>query len=373
MYDVLMLLKCSGLQYDDRVRKECNSLKGEGFNTEIHVVENDNGSGSGVIYSSDTAFVKHSLLLRRIFSGNKFLLLKLFELFFRILPTSIKKHKVIWLHDPLMFVFVPYFALLRKFGRCDKIVWDQHELPPQFILNKKLLRKAYTWSMQLADIKIHANKSRAEYLNEKLGCIFDYKVLNNFVDDDLLNELAQPLSENIKRWLGGDEFVLLQSGAYTERHFNSVAEAICLLGNVKCIVVGGRNINLEHYRERYSNFDDVFFFVGMIPQIRLVDYIDAAKVSLILYDAKEPNSFLCEPNRLYQASSRGTRVVAGNNPPMSDFISENNCGVVLADDGSNYKYIYEVLKKEMHGSNQLDKIVAANWSSQRAIFKSICN
>lgn len=373
MSDVLMILKCNGLQYDDRVRKECESLKTNlGFDTEIHVVENENSKRVGEIYESNSKFKTYFLLTRSIFKGNNFLFLKLCELFLKLLPTLVRKRKVVWLHDPLMFVFVPFLFLLKKVKRIETIVWDQHELPPEYFIAKSFTRRLYKIAMKLVDVRIHANKQRAQYLNELLEKDHSYNILNNFVDLTFVTEKSQPLNDDITQWLNGDEYVLLQSGAYDERNFPYVVEAFMTYGKQKCIVVGGVNVDLKHYRSQHPNLDKVFFFVGMVPQIRLVDYIDNATASLILYKSSIPNAYFCEPNRLYQASCRGTYVIVGDNPPMADFVRENENGLVLGSDGSNPEHIIAAL--EYLNSNEiLSKKVVSDWASQDRVFSSFLN
>jgi glycosyltransferase involved in cell wall biosynthesis len=370
MPDVLMILKCNGLQYDDRVRKECESLKScLDYDTEIHVVEDDNSKRTGAIFGSQTQFKSYFLLTRKLFSGNSLLLVKLCELFFKLLPTLIKKRKVIWLHDPLMFVFVPFIFLLKKTNRVEHIVWDQHELPPEYFISSPITCYLYKVAMKLVDVRIHANKQRAEYLNKLLGKDYSYHILNNFVDVTFVVEKSQPLSSHVCEWLDGDDYVLLQSGAYHERNFEHVVNAFMIYGKQKCMVVGGSRVDLALYRTKYENFDDIFFFVGMVPQIRLVDYIDNAKASLILYKSTIPNAYYCEPNRLYQASCRGTFVIVGNNPPMADFVNDNQNGFVLNSDGSNKECILCALNY-INENKIEEKTIVSDWACQNDVFAS---
>ncbi|EGU40415.1 glycosyltransferase family 1 protein [Vibrio splendidus] len=369
--NVLMLLKCNGLQYDDRVRKECESIFDTlNYTTEIHVLEDKNQKGSGSIFRSKSKFFSYKLFTRKLFKNNSLLLIKLLELFFYLLPSLLKKRKVVWLHDPLMFVFVPVFFLLKRAHLVESIVWDQHELPPSKFISNRLFRELYKWSLQHVDIRIHANKERAEHLNSLLGEKYSYKTLNNFVDRTFVMEEAQPIDSGVKNWLDSQDFVLLQSGAYEERNFGSVVEAFCVYAKQKCVVVGGSRVDLDSYRVKFKNFDDVFYFVGMVPQIRLVDYIDLAKYSLILYKSTTPNSLYCEANRLYQASSRGTFVVVGNNPPMQRFVSENKNGFVLSDDGSTAESILDMLENYDFNSVNRKKVIS-NWESQNSKFIDI--
>lgn len=371
MSQVLMLLKCNGLQFDDRVRKECASiLKISGLTSEIHVLENQNRSVSGEIFETNSVFKSYFLVSRKIFKGNSLLFLKLLELFMKVLPSTWKRRKAVWLHDPLMFVFVPYFTFLRKLRLVEKIVWDQHELPPEYFLQKRTLRFCYKLAMNMVDVRIHANKQRADYLNKVLGENYDYLILNNYVDNVFLAEKAHDLSDDLSNWLAGEDFLLLQSGAYYERNFESAVEAICKYGKLKCIVIGGTNVDLGALEKKYENFASRFTFIGMVPQIRLVDYIDKAVASLILYKNTIPNSYFCEPNRLYQASCRGAYVIVGNNPPMRDFVNRNKNGYILESDGNCANDIIESLKYievKMHEK----KKIKSDWSAQDSVFKKI--
>tara|TARA_B110000211_G_scaffold77303_1_gene90632 strand:- start:6922 stop:8064 length:1143 start_codon:yes stop_codon:yes gene_type:complete len=369
--DVLMLLKCNGLQFDDRVRKECGSIfKVSGLNSEIHVVENDNKDAYGAIFETNTVFKSYHLITRKLFKGNRLLFIKLLEFFFKVMPSTLTRRKAVWLHDPLMFVFVPYFSFLKKIGIIELLIWDQHELPPSYFLKNKLLKFFYKSAMGMVDVRIHANKQRADYLNELLNENYSYMVLNNYVDNIFSLEPAKPLSSDAMTWLNGEQFLLLQSGAYYERNFSSVVEAVCSYSSLKCIVVGGSDVDLSEYQAKYKNFDELFFFVGMVPQIRLVDFIDQAKASLILYKDSIPNSYFCEPNRLYQASCRGTFVIVGSNPPMKDFVELNNNGIVLKSDGQKAQDIIQAL--EYISENELRKNkVASDWSVQELVFSNV--
>lgn len=373
MSNVLMLLKCNGLAYDDRVRKECISLNNVGISTDIVVVQDDNNKSHGKIYTDNTNYWSIRLLSRSLFSGNRFLLLKLFELFFHIFPQTIKRRDAVWLHDPLMFVFIPYFFLLKKLGRINLIIWDQHELPPQNFLHNSLLKRVYIQALKLADVRIHANEERAKYLNKVLNHDFDFEVIRNFVDITFSNEKSQEISHECSQWLGESQFILLQSGGYKVRCFDHVAESICNSVRYKCVVVGGYDKKyIEQLRSKYSNFDELFFFTGMIPQSRLVDYIDKATVSLILYDSSSVNAKYCEPNRLYYSIVRNTPVIVGNNPTMANIVNSCNAGVVLNDDGTNATNITDGINTFLSIDKETFSFhFPCTWESQSSLFETI--
>lgn len=372
MKNVLMLLKCNGLKYDDRVRKESLSLVSKGYNIDIHILENANTSGKGSIFDKQVSFKKYFLFTRWLFSGNKLLFIKLVEFFIRLLPTLLKRQNVIWLHDPLMFVFVPFFVILKKLKRVELIIWDQHELPHNKFLESKVFKSIYVWAMKHVDVRIHANEERALHLNQKLNEKFSFSILRNFVDSSFILEKKSPLPVFIVEWLNGSDFILLQSGAHKGRNFESVVESICNDIRVKCIVVGGFDeAFISELKLKHPSFDDFFHLVGMVPQIRLVDYIDTCLLSLILYNDSEPNSLLCEPNRLYQSLSRGTPVVVGSNPTMANIVNSLNCGVVIDGCGKNSKAISEALNNYFSKDFTIDDNIKSkfSWESQIQAFE----
>jgi hypothetical protein len=72
-------------------------------------------------------------------------------------------------------------------------------------------------------------------------------------------------------------------------------------------------------------------------------YIDNTIASVIFYQSSNRNSFLCAPNRLYQALARGIPVIVGCNPPMKNLVERLKNGVVLEDDGKDSTQVYNGL------------------------------
>ena len=107
----------------------------------------------------------------------------------------------------------------------------------------------------------------------------------------------------------------------------------------------------------------------MVPQFELVNYIDNALASIVLYNAGTQNSRLCAPNRLYQALSRGVLVIAGSNPPMKTLVERLGCGVVLQGDGRDEKDVRQGIRSlmanhEKYKKNAETQKQAVTWESQ---------
>lgn len=333
--DVSMVLKTVGLEYDDRVRKECESLLRAGARVRLVVLESSNVAETRRIWGGVTV-ASFQLTTRRIFAQGRGLLLKLVEFNGRALLDILgDKPTVVWAHNQEALPLVVLALLLRRFGKIHRIVWDQHELPADLVFRHRALCWLWSRVMRECDVVVVANHERAEYLRERLpqGSAIRIAVLENRADRALRELPSRPLPEEIDTWARGRPYVLLQGGAHPGRHFTEVVTAILdrLQGDIGLVVVGGSSDTLvASMRDRWgTSFDDQVFLTGLIPQMDIPVLIDHAVASLILYEGGSANSVYCAPNRLYQAIARGTPVIVGANPPMAKLVRRHGLGVVL--------------------------------------------
>lgn len=347
---VQMVIKTNGLEYDDRLRKECLSLERKGYQVEVLSVENKNVSRQGNLYNSTVK--NHSFSLMSL----KLPLLKLLP-FIALVEFALRsswgilrrRANVIWLHDPVLIMLVPILSIYRAMGIVDKLVWDQHELPIKKIDSSPILRSIYGFFCRRVDVVIEANEDRASYLSQRYSVPrTQIQVINNYSDNDFSEQPQKPLPFELVDWLSGRQYLLLQSGATQIRHFPTVVQAI-MSNNAfpPVVLVGGIDPNVEwslldEYGEDYKRR---FYKVGKVEQMELTRYLDHALASIILYQKSfGPNNWLCEPNRMYQAISRGIPVLVGHNPPMKNVVEQLGNGVVLTDDGTSPEAFTEQLK-----------------------------
>src|SRR5689334_21919868 len=127
---ILMVINTTGLQYDDRLRKEVGSLRSLGADVRILGLEYANRPGRRSVYDGQTAATTIALRSRGWFGQGHGLVVKTLEMYLRFLADIIaRRPDVVWCHDMEMTGLVPMLALLRLFGVIRTIVWDQHELP----------------------------------------------------------------------------------------------------------------------------------------------------------------------------------------------------------------------------------------------------
>ncbi|UAA39638.1 hypothetical protein KIH87_04580 [Paraneptunicella aestuarii] len=375
---VHMVIKTNALIYDDRFRKEVQSLQRIGCQVSASVLEDANQARNGHDYGDGVQqnFRVLSLLTKRLLKSRLFVLFHLSEFILRTCLHIIRsKPDVVWIHDPILMVFVPFLQLLKVMGFTRKIIWDQHELPIKRIDQSGALRRVFAWFCRGADLVVAANQERLDYLKDHYPG-FDkvaHGVIRNYSDHEFIEQPSKPLPDDLVNWLDGREYFLVQSGVVELRNFRAVAEAIIPDDTLPVIVAvgGGDKALINELQQRYGErFQQRVYLIGKVPQMELTRYLDGSVASIIFYQKSYGiNNWLCEPNRLFQALNRNRPVIVGNNPPMASVLQEYPLGEVVADDGSEPEYLKQALKQFMQNRGQLPALSEAQianigWESQ---------
>lgn len=378
-YDVLMIIKTIGLEYDDRLKKECNTLVGLQKKVKIIVLDDTNLSKRGFVYNN-IEYKSTKSFTRRYLPHKKFLIVKLLEMSFRFLFEILtNRSRVIWVHNFETFQLIPFVALMKKTNFIDKIVWDHHELTASTSLGF-IKSKLYRLSVSCSDFIIQANKKRCDLFISEMGINPDkVKVIENFVDDEFQKSPVNELSDNLSKWLKGDQYYLAQGGASNLRNFKSIVEAFLLMKK-KLVVIGPiQDKAFETIQRNYSNFNDFIYFTGLIPQNSIIPYIDSCMASIIFYSYQGGINFkYCAPNRIYQAISRGKPIITGDNPTMKEIVTKYNNGVFTGDEGDSPTTIISCIKKieddySFYKKNAIEIIDEFSWSKNEGEIISIVN
>lgn len=366
---ILMLVRTSGLEYDDRIRKEVITLQKLGYEVTLLANYTDNKESKG--YTQYNArFKVFKLWTRIILPSAKFLQLKMFEFWLRIFfETLFTKYAFIWVHEEYMMLNVLFKPVKGKY------ILDLHELP-EVILRKSYGVKLYRKIESKTHAVIVANNERLGYMKE-INLVFDlkkYHVLNNFPDKLFEETDVKALDEKIISFLKGDEYILLQGGGHITRFPEQVLKAIQSFNKYKTIIVGPIHPSIDELIDR--KYTDIVYKAGYIKQMELPAFFDNAKFTIVLYDSDSPNSLYCEPNRMYQAIVRETPLIVGSNPTMKAIIEKNIIGVVLKTDGRDWKDIYDALNKmdqyySVYKNNILEVKTAYQWDEQEYKFHKI--
>lgn len=346
-----MIIKTNNINIDYRVNKECNTLLKQKLKIKIFSLESDNKSRKGIT-SYNVPYKSTRLLSRRIFPQRKFLAIKSFEFYIKIFFFVLaNRSKIIWLHDMHVHGVVPFLILLRKWGFIKNIIWDQHELPNEKLLKKKLNHNMIRYGIRKCNTVIGANIERINYLAKRLKLeeTNNFVSIENYVDRQFMNYPKKELPGEILEWLGSDKYIIsLSANLNPKRYLNELIGAIIQDNKFKIIIVGG--FTNEDKRKLINEYGKELihsrcYFTGFLPQMEVIKYLDHAYASAMFYSHDIMNNKLCAPNRLYQSLSRGTPVITGSNPPMRRVIKQHKCGIIIESDGQSIKEIVIGLNK----------------------------
>jgi len=378
---VLMVIKTTGIDYDDRLRKECASIKDLGNIPQIAALEYENKQKQGVT-DEGISFNTISLITRKVLPHKRFLMIKTIEMYIKFLIIIlVSRPKVIWLHNIEMAGLIPFCWMMKKIGFINKLIWDQHELPANKIFLNKFTKKLLIFLINACESIVVANKERREFLYKQLGkknLNSQFHVIENFVDQKFTSLSKGVLPEEVKEWLRGKPYLLAQGGANPDRYLDEVVEAVLSIEGIKLIVVGPYSEEIIYkLKNKWGDIvAEKVYFIGSVPQKKLVDFIDHAIASIVLYKKDIDNSWLCAPNRLYQALIRGIPVIVGINPPMTHLVNKYNCGIALSSDGSSIEEIKNGIIKIIENQAEFNKntkhcLDDISWESQMPVFKEI--
>lgn len=370
---VLMVINTSGLDYDDRLRKESLSLHRLESDVEILAMEYANQAGRRIVYDHIPATTIR-LRSRHWVARSAGLWLKAPEMYARFFLGVLKAHpNVIWCHNLDLAGLVPFFILVRKAGFIRRLIWDQHELPSDRLLHNPFVMRFLASLFNRCDIVVSANEQRKNLLQETLNGIsrVSIEVLDNYPDQLFANLPDDDLSEDTRQWLSGVPYILAQGGASPNRYFEHLVAAVVGIENLKLIVVGPyQEVQVRKLADRYGAIlTEHILFTGFVPQMEIAPYIDHSLASVVLYEMTNENTRLCAPNRLYQAMSRGIPVVVGANPPMAEFVQQWKCGVVLSGDGRDVDDIQSGIRRVLIRQNEFRQNAkvcrsSVTWESQ---------
>lgn len=377
---VLMLLNTSGIQYDDRVRKECASLLRRGWTPMVCAVESAN-QARGWSDLGGTRVRSIALRTRSVFRQAKGLVFKVAEMYLSFAAQLLRvRPAVVWVHNVELAGFVPFCLMMRGLGLVKQVIWDQHELPSAGMFRWWWQRRIWNWLMWSCDGVVVAAAGRREWLEERTVGESKHRVvvLENFADEVFADLPLQALPDLVSAWVGDQGYWLAQGGGAPGRPLEPLVESVMVMQGHKLVVVGPvAPRTLARLEARFGSVLGTWvWFTGMVPQMEVARYIDHAVASVVLYSRDSDNNWWCAPNRLYQALSRGIPVVVGANPPMRRAVEETGAGVVLAGDGADADDVacaLRTLDAARDGTRQ--KAMAARrrylWESQDPVFDTM--
>ena len=365
-----MLLRTSSLLHDERVLKEMNSLSEQDATVKAFVSENTNEAKSYSVCENANA---NSLKLK---SYNKLGRMSVAELGLKALVKILSdkqppgSKKIVWFHDPVMFVNIPLFYLFRKTGHIDKLVWDHHELPPSSITNSSRWRKIIGTLASKVDANIQANTWRKSYFLDKFlsgnkSLEPKIHVLRNY-PGSAQEDSPEP---SVVAKLADQPFIYIQSGFGDHRNYPSLHQALRKAASLPVVFSGSAPADV--------NFDDFpvpVIALGKVSPSSLPWFFRHAAFTVILYKSNFGiNNHLCEPNRLFHAISNQLPAITGNNPPMREAIEKYSAGVILDDDGTDPAGLETAIAKMCaeYSDYKYSAPLDLQWDSQKDVLKTL--
>ncbi len=325
--NIAIVLRTVGLEYDDRVRKECIALS-KIANLKIFVTFENNTEEEGYT-SYGIPYKSFKLTTRESIPSGKLLLVKALEFYLKVKP-YLKEFDLIWAHEEYTFLF-PLFLPKGRF------IWDLHEIPAMF--TKPVMKYFFNYIENKSKVIIHANPLRINYLMEKGYIKYPVKhcSIRNFPDNNFLDSNILPNNyTEFKEWLGNKDYIYLQGLTVADRFpYNSIASVLDAT-DLNIVVIGTfEDLKaLESLRNNYGEELNIrVFFAGRVNQLAIPAFLRDAKFSIVLYNVDDPNNRYCEANRFYQAINYGIPVIVGCNESMADIMNDYNVGIALQSDG----------------------------------------
>lgn len=367
---VTHIIKTGVLQRDGRLLKWIESLNNHGIKSKVFILENENTISKG--YKDGVEIESTYLISRKFFSSGKGFFLKVPEFTMRTFSFLRRSNPGVFVfHDMQHYLALFILSFCRKNKK--QIVWDMHELPHSVFFKTSITKNILKRILENSDLLVYTNKERRDYIHSKLQYKEkSYAILNNYPDNDYfkINRNKKPAILNILR--EDKPYILWLGAANTARNFSPFLKVFeDNIDKYNLVILGGVEDTYKQKIEKYQK--QGFVFNSFVKQDEMINYIDNALLSVVLYNNKSPNNFYCEPNRLYQLISRNIPLVVGHNPTMKRLVEELDCGVVLKDDGSDYESLSEGVQILLSKLNDItskgmsiDKSILFSWDNQFA-------
>lgn len=364
---VLHVIKSPSFKSDGRLQKWVSKLSSYEIFSDVLIVEDDNSENTEDFNS--TKIIRKPLKFRKYFEKRKGYLFKIPEYYFLTKKFLVKKdYELIVFHDVQQYFNL--YALLRIIKRSKaKIIWDLHELPHEFLFNYSLTRSFIRLILNQVNAVVYTNVERRAYILSKIKGIKEknFFILNNFPNKEFIESPDSKI--DIPGLTSKPYFLWLGAGVKGRNFQYFLNSYLNFKDSYNLVIIGKVSSEFQIIIDQLTSEGKVYN--KFVDQNEIINYIDGAFLSVVLYKSDSANNFYCEPNRLYQLLSRRIPVVVGNNPTMGSLIKNLDVGEVLNDDGSDEKELtfkiqkviarHSILKDNL---NKIDFTKVFSWENQ---------
>lgn len=355
---------------DSRIRKEIIAL-GQVDGNVISVMGLADDSSYGTQVLDDASYFKSPLLSRLLRHFPRPL-----RYFFELIEFTIRavrhagglqpKPTIVHCHDTFA---LPAGWLIKKIHRC-RLVYDAHELESNkngqnIILSKATVAiESFCWNG--IDLLVSVSDSIIQWYCHKFGTKPSVLVLNSPVYDPDSIERNLERGENyfVKKYQIPEESVIfiylgiLAPGRGIESCIEAFKELNC---EAHVVFIGyGRLADLiKDASEKYGNIH----YHPPVKHHEVVPLASNGDYGLCLIEDASLSDYLCLPNKLFEYSFAGLRILASNFPEIERTVVQYNLGVCCSPNSVSIKNaILQILQRPL--TDAVADISELSWDSQ---------
>jgi len=278
---------------------------------------------------------------------------------FTVLSFTYKALKKIWeikpeiIHAQDSAIVLPVLLYHMFFKKKCFLIYDDHELPNENESTfNKLFYKIERKLMKRSDVVIFANKERLEFVQKEI-------LLRNSVDfflnlpyttlDISYENIPETYKNKLKDIDGfidkGYKLIMHQGPIKKERGRKELALFVKRLPEKnKVLLLGGNKEDFLKFVDEYKLNKECFLHIGNVNYEYLSFFWLKANASIVMYLPTYINNRLCAPNRLYLSYFMKIPIIVNqDNIVLSNFIKQNNCGLMIEDYNENPELFLEKL------------------------------
>lgn len=339
----VLKLSVSSMIYDSRIQKEALTLSKAGHDVTIAYIEDqefyyglpdpEKAYRDYLSNMEGTNTIRMFLVSRTWKFLPKFInkFFQAIELFCKMTWVVIaKKYDVYHSHDLTPGIF----ALIGKYFRNAKIVYDAHELEVAVTgtnrFSARIKRVYESLLMKSASISITVNQYIADMMEQNYGKPVEVIAnMPNYIEPEMLE--SSHIREGV---MDGQKVILYVGNVNPVRGIDKVALSLKYLpDNFIYLIMGTGRVQeykkfLNALMARNGIESDRVRFIGPFPSDKVVSYLSGADVSVMMYQANTDNSVVNAPNKFYQSIMARVPVVASANKSFPKLIHENGVGTV---------------------------------------------
>lgn len=320
-----------------RVLKQVKSLKANNLFEEITII----ALGSETLPEHEV--IEDGIDLYRVRLNTRglpknlpFQLIKYIEFFIRAIQLLLnKKIHVVNAHS----LDVLPVAVLYKFLKKAKLVYDAHELETEQVSGKSIRKSLSKWVerrlIRKADLMFVVSESIADWY------VDEYSIARPAVVLNVPKRREIKVGYHFRQQLGirEDQVILLYQGGLTAgRGVHLILDAFKTRQDDRVVAVFmGYGPLQQEIQAEAAQQKNIFYHPAVSPQA-VLEYTASADVGISLIENICLSYYYCMPNKLFEYAMAGLPVLVSNMKDMSGLVIKNQMGIVIDDfsvDGIN--------------------------------------